>query len=93
MKPCVLDKPAILTVLGERVNVLLERLTQKEFVLTVISNIRGILQDPEACLLVGFHRDRLAILQNSVRNCCRPNRRYIPMQGFLQGDMTDERMM
>jgi uncharacterized protein YaaQ len=93
MKPSVLDRLAILTVSGEHANALLERLTQEEFAFTVITNSQGILQDREICLLVGFHRDRLAILVDTIRNCCRPYRQYVPTQGFLQGGMTEQRMV
>jgi len=87
------DRLAILTISGEHAKALFEKLTQEEFAFTVITNVQGILQEPEICLLVGFQSERLAILVGAIRNCCRPYRQYLPAQGFLQGGMTDSYML
>ena len=88
-----LDRLAILTVSGAQVNLLMEHLDQEKFNFTVINSTGGMLQEPEVCLLVGFHSERQSVLLDVVRQDCHPYRQYVSAQGFMQGEMANPSML
>jgi uncharacterized protein YaaQ len=59
----------------------------------VINSTGGILQELEACLLVGFQSERLPRLLNIMRTICRPYRQYVPTQGSIHGEMANPRKL
>jgi len=88
-----LDRLAILTVSGIQVDSLFLNLAKEKFAFTVINNAGGILQEPEICLLVGFHSENLPTLLDVVRKNCRPYRQHVPAQGFMHSEMANPPMV
>jgi uncharacterized protein YaaQ len=87
------DRLAILTVSGTQVDALFAHLAREKFTFTVMNSRGGILQEPELCLLVGFQRDRLPLFLSIIRKECQPYRKYVPAQGFMQGEMPNSSML
>jgi uncharacterized protein YaaQ len=81
-----IDHLAILLVSGHQSSKLQDRLIEEGFALTEIDSFGGVLQEPTKCLLVGMNRDQMASLLEMVRQCCKPFRRFLPVQvGLSEG--------
>jgi uncharacterized protein YaaQ len=87
------DRLAILNVSGSQEDKLFTHLIKEKFTFTVIKSTGGMIQEPEVCLLIGFHNERLPILLDVVRANCRPYRKYISTRGFMQGEMAGPPML
>ena len=88
-----IDRLAILTVSGTQVDALFSHLAKEKFAFTVINSQGGMFQEPEVCLLIGFRSERLPLFLDVVRKDCRPYRRYVSTQGYLQGEMANSSMV
>lgn len=81
-----LDRLVILTVSGTQFDGLIKHLGREKFTFTVINTTGGIIQEPEVCLLIGFHSERLPVLLEVIRKQCRPFRQYVSSQGIPPGE-------
>ena len=93
MTPSIPDRLAILNVSGSQEDRLFKHLVKEKFSFTVIKSTGGMIQEPEICLLIGFHSERLPVLLEVVRKNCRPFRRYISARGFMQGELAGPPML
>jgi uncharacterized protein YaaQ len=75
-----INQLVFIVVSGHQSDLLKEQLTRNKFYFTEIDSSGGVLQDPTACLLVGFNHARMPALLKLVRQYCRPYRQYIPTQ-------------
>ena len=69
----------IVTVAGEQLGELTQRLSQDGFFVTQVDR-GGLLQDIPVSLLIGVNQVQLPRLLKHVRECCHTRRRYIPAQ-------------
>ncbi|RLT44411.1 MAG: hypothetical protein DWI62_04360 [Chloroflexi bacterium] len=73
------DRLFIITVMGEQAEDLTERLTRDGFQITEIGSAGGLLQQSQVSYLVGFNQQRQAQLLRNIRECCKRQRRFIPI--------------
>lgn len=78
--PKIVDILTILVVSGLQAPKLMEELTNKEFIFTVMDNWGGVIQESTICLILGFHHSRFSILKDIVIKNCKPTLQYIPAQ-------------
>jgi uncharacterized protein YaaQ len=88
-----LDRLVILTVSGAQFDMLEKHLAKDKFAFTVINSTSGLIQEPEVCLLIGFQSERLQVLLEMVRKCCRSYRQYVSSRGIMQGEMANPPMV
>jgi uncharacterized protein YaaQ len=81
-----LDRLVILTVSGLQFDALVKHLAAEKFTFTVINTTGGMIQEPEVCLLIGFHSERLPVLLEMIRKDCHLYHQYLPSQGIMQGE-------
>ena len=73
------DRLFFITALGEQAEDLTERLTRDGFQITEIASAGGLLQQSQVSYLVGFNQQRQAQLLRNIRECCKRQRRFIPI--------------
>ena len=73
------DRLFIITVLGEQTEDLADRLTRDGFQITEIGSAGGLLQQSQVSYLVGFNQQRQVQLLRNIRECCKRQRRFIPI--------------
>ena len=88
-----LDRLVILTVSGAQFDTLVKHLAKEKFAFTVINTTRGIIQEPEVCLLIGFPSNRLQVLPEMVKKDCHSYRQYVSSKGVMQGEMANPPMV
>jgi uncharacterized protein YaaQ len=93
MNSLQVDRLVILTVSGMQMDALVSHLTEKSFRFTVINTSGGLLNEPEACLLIGLSSKRLQLLLEIVREDCHPFRQFVSTQGYMQGEMASPSMV
>ncbi|MGH2523860.1 MAG: cyclic-di-AMP receptor [Anaerolineales bacterium] len=75
----IVNQLVLVTVAGEQVGELTQRLTQDGYQVTQVDR-GGLLQDIPVSLLIGVNQAQLPRLLRHVRECCHTRRRYIPAQ-------------
>jgi len=78
----------IATVAGFQAGTLTDRLTAEGFSVTRVDSSGGIISEAAVSLLIGLDGRRLRQALEAIRECCRVQRRYIPVlagDAFLDG--------
>ncbi len=68
----------VIVVAGAQAGELMQRLGQERFYFTKIDSSGGLIQEPNATLLIGLNNTRLEPLLELVRKVCQPYRQFIP---------------
>ncbi len=68
----------VIVVAGVQAGELMQRLSQEHFYFTKIDSSGGLVQEPNATLLIGLNETRLESLLELVRKVCQPYRQFIP---------------
>ena len=87
------DHLLIVTVTKTQSESLVKSLCQEDYHVTIIDSRDNILDEPTACLLIGFQGDDQQELLDLVRGCCHHYRKYIPAQGSLPGELVNLSMV
>jgi uncharacterized protein YaaQ len=74
----MIDRLYIVTVSGEQVGELAQRLLRDGFTATEINSLGGLLTETQVTLLVGLEHERQDQFLAHVRDCCRRHTRFIP---------------
>jgi len=76
--PAPIDYLIIVTVTGEQLGELTQRLVEGKFYFTHIESSGGIIQKATANLLIGIAHERREALMDIFQKCCQRRRTYIP---------------
>lgn len=74
----MIDRLFFVTVSGEQVGELAQRLLRDGFTATIMNSVGGLLSDSQVTLLVGLDHGRQDQFLAHVRDCCRRYTRFIP---------------